>query len=57
MPMDLEQRTFNKIFKLTGRFCIPCMLDGMSIEPNSRLAVIMLWSTMFVNNWDRGWKR
>jgi hypothetical protein len=53
MP-DLEQRTFMRIHRLTkGGFTRPSMLNGLGIEPNSRLAVIFLWASYFILYWDR----
>jgi hypothetical protein len=53
MP-DLEQRTFNRIHRLTnGGFTKPSMLNGLGIEHNSKLAVVFLWASYFILNWNK----
>lgn len=52
MP-DLRQRTFIKIFRKTGGFCDPGMLDGLNIEPESQQEVVFLWASHFILYWNR----
>ena len=53
MP-DLEQRTFNRIHRLTnGGFTKPSMLNGLGIERNSKLSVVFLWASYFILNWNK----
>jgi Na+/pantothenate symporter len=52
MP-DLMQRTYIKIFKLTGGFCDPSMLNGLNIEHNSRQETVFLWASHFILYWNR----